>query len=340
MGSQAIGAQTSPSTPGVRAHDDRGDGATVAWVFPGQGAQRVGMGVDLADSDPHAAEVFTRASAAIGRDLLRLCREGPDSVLERTEVTQPALLTACLAVLAAARDRLPAPAWVAGLSLGEWTALAAAGALTVEDAVRLVAARGRLMEAATRGRDVGMLVVTGLTEAQVGALAREVANGEMCVPANMNTPVEIAVGGDRAALRRLEAACAAAGAVSSWLPVSTAFHTQLMAPVAGALGPLLDRTPLSPLRVPLMSCVDAAPVTDAGDLRALLVRQVVQPTRWGETVLRLAHEGVDTVVELGPGRSITGMVRRTAPWLRRTAVGDAASLERLETRLARAGRPR
>lgn len=299
---------------------------SVAYLFPGQGAQHIGMGVGLAEVSPAAAEVFAEASDALGTDVLEQCRTGPAELLADTEVAQPALLTVGVAALTAARAWLPAPTWMAGLSLGEYTALVAAGALDLADAVRLVRARGRLMAMATRDRDVSMAAVVGLEREAVWTLCAAVAPAGHCQPALYNAERQIVVSGDRAAVDLLVEQAEQGSARATRIAVSSAFHTELMSPASAELAELLAAVEWHTPRVPVVSNVLATPVTDPDRIRAGLLEQLDRPVRWAESMRFLVDAGVDTVVELGPGRVLTGLARSASRRLTTVIVDDAESL--------------
>jgi len=293
----------------------------LALLFPGQGSQAVGMGRDVYGASAEARAVFDAADAALGLRLSRICFEGPDSALRATEIQQPALLATSVALLRALEARVPvSAAYVAGHSLGEYTALVAAGALALEDALRLVHARGRFMqEAVPEGRGA-MAAVLGAPAEVVERACREAERrtGGVAAPASYNAPGQTVVAGDAAAV---EAACAlarAAGARRSvCLPVSAPFHCSLMAPAAEKLAPELARAPLRPPQPPLVCNVDAEPHADPRRILELLRRQMTVPVRFTEMVRRLASLGVGRVLEIGPGRVLTGLVARSEAGLAR-----------------------
>jgi [acyl-carrier-protein] S-malonyltransferase len=280
-----------------------------AAVFPGQGAQYVGMGWEIAHRYPEAQAVFERASAAAGFDLLRLCAEGPEDALRATANTQPAILVASLACHAT----LPAaPQVAAGLSLGEYTALVCAGALDLEDAVRLVRLRGIFMEEATRGRDTMMVAVMGLTPDQVRALCDAHSHLGVVEPANFNSPGQIVLGGDAPAVREAAAAARSMGARRLVpLAVSAPFHTSLMRPAADRLAAELERTSIRSARVPVVANVSARPIEHADEIRRALLAQVVSPVLWEQSVRAIYQSGIRRFVEIGPGTTLCGTIRKT-----------------------------
>lgn len=299
--------------------------ATVAWLFPGQGSQEVGMGRSLAERYPAAARTFEEADRALGLRLSALCWEGPPEELDRTVNAQPALLCASIAALRAAEEvlgRLEDPAVVLGHSLGEFTALVAAGALALPDALRLVRRRGELMQAADAGG--GMAAVIGLDAAAIElALA-----GTGVVVANDNAPGQVVVSGPTDALERAAAPLRQAGARRVIpLRVSAAFHSPAMRPVAPDLAAAIAATPFSALRHTVIANVDAEPHEHARDFPALLERQVWSPVRWAASVRRASGEGATTFVEFGPGSVLTGLVKRILPDAGTANVSDPATLE-------------
>lgn len=284
-----------------------------AWLFPGQGAQQVGMGRDLYEAYPEAAAVFDEADAAIGRDLSRIIFDGPDDELRQTVNTQPAILVASLAAWRAATAAehpalAEAPLCMAGHSLGEYSALVAAGSLTVSEAVRLVQRRGELMQAAGEQNPGTLAAVLGLDEDAVQTVCAE-TGAELC---NLNATGQIVVGGTPEAVERAVAAAEAAGARRVVrLNVGGAFHTSLMQPAAEQMTPVLDAAAVANPRIPVIGNVDAAPLTSADQVRADLKAQIRRPVRWRDTVLAMREMGVDTYVEIGPGTVLTGLARTT-----------------------------
>ncbi|MCS7234522.1 MAG: ACP S-malonyltransferase [Armatimonadota bacterium] len=301
----------------------------VAYLFPGQGAQYVGMGVELAEAFPAARTLFDRASSVLGFDLLELCRTGPEERLQQTENTQPAILVTSLACLEAVRGRIPPPAVAAGLSLGEYSALVCAGSLRFEDAVRVVRLRGQFMQEATQGRQTAMAAVLGLSPEAVEAICQRASSLGVCEASNYNAPDQVVVAGDRAAVEEAVRLARQAGAKRAvLLAVSAPFHTSLMRPAAERLQQVLDSVPLQDARLPVVANVTARPVREASQIRRLLVEQVASPVRWAQSVQRMASEGVDTFVELGPGTVLSGLVRRCVRGAVAVHVEDQASLEK------------
>ncbi len=300
----------------------------IAFVFPGQGAQYVGMGQSIAARYPGAAALFARASSVLGFDLLALCAQGPEARLRATENTQPAVLVTALACAAALEAHGVRPGAVAGLSLGEYAALVSAGVLDFEDAVWLVRQRGLFMQEAAAGRETAMAALIGLEAEQVERLCAAHRHLGVVEPANYNGAGQIVIGGDAAAVRATADAARAAGARRAvLLAVSAPFHTSLMAPAAERLAAALERVRMADAAVPVVSNVTAEPVRSAEEIRRLLVRQVVSPVRWEESVRRLAAMGVSTCVEAGPGTTLSGLIKKTVP-LAVLHTEDVASLER------------
>ena len=302
----------------------------LALLFPGQGAQAVGMGRDVFETSDAARAVFETADAALGFSLSRLCFEGPEEELVRTEVQQPAILTTSVALLRALEERIALePAYYAGHSLGEYTALVAAGALDFEDAVRLVQARGRFMQEAVPAGRGAMAAVLGLPAEQVEQACRVVAGqtGRVVAPANYNGPSQTVISGDAAAV---ESACARArqqGAKRAVpLEVSAPFHCALMEPAAQKLALELARVRFRTPSAPIVTNVEAAPCADAARLAALLQEQVTAPVRFTEMVGTLAGAGVDRILEIGPGRVLTGLVARISRAIARASLGSGEEL--------------
>ena len=300
---------------------------TLALLFSPQGSQAVGMGRDLAESSAAARAVFEEADRTLGWSVSSTCWDGPADRLDDTRQTQPCLLTTSVAAHAALAERVPlAPATVAGHSVGEYAALVAAGVLAFPSALRLVARRGALM--AEADADGGMSAVIGLDRSAVEAVVEAVGRPTELVVANDNAPGQVVVSGRLGALELAEAGMRTAGARRVIrLPVSGAFHSPLMAPVADALSDAFDDEPWSDARVPVVSNVTAEPLTDAGRMRALLAEQVRSPVEWVRCVERMVADGIDTAVELGPGAALTGMVRRIAPHVRLVNVADRAGVD-------------
>lgn len=302
-----------------------------AWIFPGQGSQKVGMGRAWAERFPAARAVFDEASAALGFDLAALCWEGPESDLQLTANTQPAILTVSVAIERVLRERGLAPVAVAGHSLGEYSAHVAAGTLSLADAVRLVRRRGTLMQAAVPVGEGAMAAVIGLDAAGAAALAAAAAEGEVCAVANYNSPEQTVLAGHRAAIERAIARARDHGAKRALpLPVSAPFHCALMAPARAGLAPDLAAVAFADPAVPVVVNIDAAAVRDGAAARDALVRQIDGPVRWVESVRCLWDElGVRRFVEVGPGNVLGGLVRRIAPEAETIALSEPEALDKL-----------
>jgi [acyl-carrier-protein] S-malonyltransferase len=300
-------------------------GSAVAWLFPGQGSQTVGMGRELAEQYPSAARAFEQASDALGIDLRRLCWEGPQSELDRTASTQPALLTASVAALRAAEETaggLAEPVVAMGHSLGEFTALVAAGALTLEDAAVLVRRRGELMQEANPSG--GMLAVIGL---DADAIAKAI-EGTGLVVANDNAPGQVVISGPKDGFERATAALKDAGAKRVIpLRISAAFHSPAMRPVGPQLALAMTHTRFSALRYRVVSNVDAEVHEHAADFPSLLEKQVWSPVQWVACMRRAAGEGATAFVEFGPASVLTGLAKRILPEARTANVSDRKTLE-------------
>ena len=287
----------------------------VAWLFPGQGSQAVGMGVALAEAEPAARTVLQEADAALGFPLSRLMAEGPEETLRLTEHTQPAILTHSLMVVRAWAHRLPKPDFAAGHSLGEYSALVALGALRFEDAVRTVRERGRAMQEAVPVGVGAMAALLGMSLEDVEASCAEAAQatGKIVVPANFNGPGQIVIAGHVEAVEAaLEAAKARGGRRAMRLPVSAPFQSPLMEPAKARMEPILSGLDFREPVCPLVNNVDAAAVSEPAALRDGLVRQIPGAVRWQATLDLLLGRGVTTFVELGPGKVLAGLVKRQA----------------------------
>jgi [acyl-carrier-protein] S-malonyltransferase len=300
----------------------------LAFVFPGQGSQSVGMLNALAEVHPLARETFTEASQALGYDLWAIASGGPEDKLNRTEVTQPAMLTAGVAVWRVWRAAHgPVPAFLAGHSLGEYTALTCAGAIAFADAVKLVADRGRFMQEAVPAGQGGMAAVLGLDDDAVGRVCAEAAQGEVLSAVNFNSPGQVVIAGTAAAVARGAAAAKAAGAKRAViLPVSVPSHCALMRPAAEKLAARLREIRISAPAIPVLHNVSVRSETDADRIREALVQQVESPVRWVETIQAIVAAGVDRVVECGPGRVLAGLNKRIDKKADTLAVYDPATL--------------
>jgi len=300
---------------------------SIAFVFPGQGSQAVGMGKALADAFPAAKQVFDEIDAALGEPLSKVMWEGPAETLTLTENTQPALLAHSLAVMRvleteAGVDLKRDAAFVAGHSLGEYSALAAAGALTLADAARLVRIRGRAMQKAVPVGVGAMAALLGLEFDAAAAVATEGAQGQVCQAANDNGGGQVVVSGDKAAVERaVEIAKAKGARRAMMLTVSAPFHCALMQPAADAMAEALAKVAMRPPAVPLVANVTARPITDPAEIVRRLIEQVTGTVRWRDSVAFMAAQGVGTFYEVGTGKVLSGLVKRIADGAVGVAIG-------------------
>jgi [acyl-carrier-protein] S-malonyltransferase len=309
----------------------------IAFQFPGQGSQAVGMGASLADAYPEARAVFDEADEALGFELSRLCWEGPIAKLTETENAQPALLTHSVAVTRVLAGRGVAPDAAAGHSLGEFSAHVAAGSIDFADAVRLVRSRGQAMASAGREQTGTMAAVLGLDADHVRKLCDAARGEDVLEPANYNAPGQIVISGSLDAVRRAVELAPEHGARRAIeLNVSGAFHSPLMAAAAAALEGALAGVELRPARIPVVANVDAQPVSDPAEIRPRLLAQLTAPVRWVECIIVLRDLGVRTFVEPGTGGVLTGLLRRIDRSLEGRAVGEPADVEAVVAAVAAA----
>jgi [acyl-carrier-protein] S-malonyltransferase len=303
----------------------------IAFVFPGQGSQYPGMGKDLAENFPAARQVFEEANDALGFDLAALCYNGPEDELKLTTNTQPAILTVSVAVLKVLEQESGLrPAYVAGHSLGEYSALVAADALAFADAVRTVRQRGAFMQEAVPVGVGAMAAILGLDPAELEAVCQEAAQGQVVSPANFNSPGQVVIAGHATAVERAIELAKTKGAKRAMpLPVSAPFHCALMVPAGERLREVLSRVVVGPLRAPVVTNVEAAPNNDAGRVRELLVAQVSAPVRWDESVQKMTELGVERFIEIGPGKVLAGLIKRIAKGAAAQSVEDVAGLKAL-----------
>ena len=304
-------------------------------LFPGQGSQSPGMGKDLAEKFPAARQVFEEADEALGFSLSKLCFEGPAEDLQLTENTQPAILAVSVAAYRALEGAgAPAPAFVAGHSLGEYSALVAAGVLELSDALRTVRVRGRYMQEAVPVGTGAMAAVIGGDLSEIERVCAAASSNEVCSVANMNSPGQVVIAGNTAAVdRAIELLKDVARRVIK-LNVSAPFHCALMKPAQDRLATDLERLTFSEPKFPVVTNVDASVTTAPGELRDALFRQVSAPVRWVESMQLLIENGVDTVVEVGPGKVLSGLMRQTSRDIKSLNVEDAASLQATSAALA------
>jgi [acyl-carrier-protein] S-malonyltransferase len=303
----------------------------IAFLFPGQGSQKVGMGQALAEAFPICREAFEEADAALGEPLSRICFDGPEEQLTLTENTQPAILAVSIAAYRLLASRGLLPAFVAGHSLGEYSANVAAGALAFPDALRIVRRRGRYMQEAVPVGTGAMAAVLGLDSDQVAKACEAAAEGQVVSPANMNGAGQVVIAGDRDAVARAGERAKALGAKRIVpLNVSAPLHCALMKPAEERLRPELRALPVRDPRIPIVANVDAEPKHAAADAIDALVAQVSSPVRWEAVVRRLASEGVTTYVEVGPGAVLSGLVRKIHRGASVMSFGDPEDLATVE----------
>jgi len=311
---------------------------TTAYLYPGQGAQAVGMGRDIHEALAAGIEIFDRAEAATGMPLKKLCFEGPEEELSRTDVAQPAIFTVSAACQKAIENHLSPeqlekikPSVAAGLSLGEYTALYAAGCFDFETGVKLVTERGRLMQEAATAVPSGMVSVIGLEDEQKAAeLCKAVADGQTLTCANFNCPGQIVLSGEKAACERAAEKAKDFGAkLAVPLKVAGAFHSDIMRPAADAFAGVLESVKFAPPAFPVLSNVDAEPHGEPAEIRSQLLQQLVSPVRWYQCMERLLADGVDTFYEIGPGKVLLGLMKRIDRKRAVTCIGGVEAVEQL-----------
>jgi [acyl-carrier-protein] S-malonyltransferase len=309
----------------------------IALLFPGQGSQSVGMGKDLCEKYPVARQTFEEADSALGYKLSQLCFEGPEEQLRLTEITQPAILTVSVAALRVLETRIPRPAFVAGHSLGEYSAHVAAGTFDFADAVRTVRNRGKYMQEAVPVGVGAMAAILGMDYEKVAAVCHDAAQGEVCAPANINSPEQIVISGNTAAVERAAKLADERGAKrAKLLPVSAPFHCSLMKPAQDRLEADLDALHLQKPVYPVACNVDAAFVTDDLRARDTLVRQVTGSVKWEQCMRLLISQQVETFIEVGPGKVLCGLMRQIDRSKTCLNVGDDASLTKALEQLSTA----
>lgn len=301
----------------------------LAFIFPGQGSQRAGMGKALAEQFPAARAVFDQADQALGFPLSKLCFEGPEEELKLTANTQPAILTTSVAAYRVLEEKGIAPDYVAGHSLGEYSALVASGCLSLAEAVVTVRNRGTYMQEAVPAGQGAMAALLGLPLPKVQQVCEQVAQGQVVVPANLNSPGQIVISGHKEAVERAAAAAKDAGAKRAvLLPVSAPFHSSLLQPAAARLESDFQRIGFSGLGIPLVTNVDAEVIETPQAARDALLRQVPAPVRWEESMRKLIELGCDCFIEVGPGKVLAGLLRQIDRSVRALSVEDPASLEK------------
>ena len=307
----------------------------VAFVFPGQASQYAGMGKELAEKHPAAKAVFDEANNALGFSISRICFEGTEEDLKLTANTQPAILTCSVAIYRVLAERGLTPDYVAGHSLGEYSALVAAGALRFADAVQLVRKRGTYMQDAVPAGVGAMAAIMGLSPAVVADVCKRAAGNDICAAANLNSPDQTVISGHAGAVKRAVELASQAGAKRAViLAVSAPFHSALMMPMQQRLEQDLRSTEFSNLQVPLVTNVDADTTTSGSEAREALIQQVSMPVRWEESVRLLIEEGVNTFVEVGPGRVLTGLLRQIERSVAALNVEDEKSLAATAEKIA------
>ena len=308
-----------------------------AMVFPGQGSQTVGMLAELAGDYPIVQETFKQASEVLGYDLWQLVQEGPAEELNKTWQTQPALLTASVAVYRVWQQKYPAlkPEVMAGHSLGEYSALVCAGVLDFQDAVKLVELRGKLMQQAVPEGTGAMYAIIGLDNDAIINACKQAEQGEVVSAVNFNSPGQVVIAGAKAAVERAAALCKEAGAKRALpLAVSVPSHCALMKPAADQLSVSLESITLKEAGVSVLNNVDVKNEIEADAIRNALVRQLYSPVRWTETVEKMAKNGVEVLVEIGPGKVLNGLTKRIVDSLQAVSVNDVKSLDSVEEVLA------
>jgi [acyl-carrier-protein] S-malonyltransferase len=300
----------------------------VVFVFPGQGSQYPGMGRELAEKYSAARAIFDEADKALGFSLSKICFEGTEEELKQTEITQPAILTVSVAACWVLAEQRISADYVAGHSLGEYSALVAAGSLQFTDAVRLVRKRGQYMQDAVPAGQGAMAAILGLSISSVQDACKRAAEGEVCAPANLNSPDQVVISGNAGAVKRAVELASQMGAKRAvMLPVSAPFHSSLMMPAQEKLAKDLQATKISDPHVPVVTNVDADTIRKGEEARSALIRQVSMPVRWEESMRLLIDEGVNTFVEVGPGRVLTGLMRQIERSVASLNVEDEKSLQ-------------
>jgi [acyl-carrier-protein] S-malonyltransferase len=309
----------------------------LAFLFPGQASQYCGMGRDLAANFPESRAVFDAADSALGFSITQTCFEGSEEALKLTENTQPAILTVSTAAYRALEKQGIVPDFVAGHSLGEYSALVAAGGVDFSAAVKLVRARGKYMQEAVPAGQGAMAAILGLSPTEVADICKKAAENEIVSPANLNSPEQTVISGSAAAVKRAVEIASQSGAKRAViLPVSAPFHCALMMPAQRRLEPDLRATQFHALKIPLITNVDAQAISTGEEARDALIRQVTAPVRWLDSIREMIESGVTVFVEVGPGKVLTGLLRQIDRSVRVFNVEDSASLNSTMEKLAQA----
>jgi [acyl-carrier-protein] S-malonyltransferase len=309
----------------------------LAFLFPGQASQYCGMGRDLAANFPEAKAVFDAADSALGFSITQTCFEGSEEALKLTENTQPAILTVSTAAYRALAEKGIVPDFVAGHSLGEYSALVAAGGVDFSAAVKLVRARGKYMQEAVPAGQGAMAAILGLSPTEVADICKKAAENEVVSPANLNSPEQTVISGSAAAVKRAVEIASQSGAKRAViLPVSAPFHCALMMPAQRRLEPDLRATRFSALKIPLVTNVDAQAITSGEEARDALIRQVTAPVRWLDSVREMIESGVTVFLEVGPGKVLSGLLRQIDRSVRVFNIEDSATLNSTMEKLAQA----
>jgi len=300
----------------------------IAFIFPGQGSQYVGMGKELFENFSMAKQVFEEADDALGLSLSALCFNGPEEALKLTENTQPAVLTTSIAALKVLQsEKGMIPQLTAGHSLGEYTALVASGALTFSEAVKIVRLRGKFMQEAVPLGEGAMAAVLGMEREQIEKICEEVSSGEVLTPANFNCPGQIVIAGHMKAVHRAMERVKQEGKKAILLPVSAPFHSPLMKPAGERLEKALEEISVSDLKIPVVTNVEAEANSSKDRVRGLLVAQVSSPVRWEESMGKMTEKGIEQVLEIGPGKVLSGLMKRIDP---RIGTGNLEDLQTLK----------
>jgi len=302
----------------------------VAFIFPGQGSQYIGMGKEFYENFSVAREVFEEANDSLHFSISSLCFQGPEETLKLTENTQPAILAVSIAALKVLQNENGVnPQLTAGHSLGEYSALVASGSLTFADAVRIVRLRGRFMQEAVSVGEGAMAAILGMEREEVEKLCQEASSGEALSPANFNCPGQIVISGHSKAVQRAIEKVKQEGKKAVLLPVSAPFHSPLMEPAGARLQKELNGVPISDLKVPVVTNVEAEVNTSKERVKALLVAQVSSPVRWEESMRRMIEEGIERVLEIGPGKVLSGLMKRIDPRIETANVEDLKTLKKM-----------